>query len=53
LSSVAVCVVNWLLLVQQTVVPTGTVTSFGVNEKSAIVTTVSPPGQVPVGLAEA
>jgi hypothetical protein len=42
-----------LLFVQQTVVPTGTVTSSGVNAKLVMLTIVSPPPQTPVGFAEA
>ena len=41
------------LLVQQTVVPTGTVTSVGSNAKSTMLTIVSPPPQTPLGFAEA
>jgi hypothetical protein len=46
-SEVAVCVI-WPLFVQQTVVPTGTVTSAGSKKLSPIAICVDPPGQ-PLG----
>jgi hypothetical protein len=46
-SDVVVCI-DWPVLTQQTVVPTGTVTSAGSKKKSPMAITVEPPGQ-PVG----
>ena len=46
-SDVDVCVI-WPMFTQQTVVPTGTVTSAGSKKSSSMLITVEPPGQ-PVG----